>query len=108
MKRLIKVAENKDVRIPEMYLVKIENAIGAAIDPSEENQFSGFEEIDDLTKTRAREIYNKVDEIRAIFYLKYVLKKGIDQSQIFSFLFDVIIGGKDQEAWVREKFGSHD
>jgi hypothetical protein len=99
---------SKEVRIPETYLRKIEEAIGAKIDAGEQNQFSNYLEVDELTKARAREIYYKVDELRAIFYLKFVLANGVDRSKIFSFLFDVIIGGMDQEVWAREELGSHD
>lgn len=97
--------ENREIKIPDMYLRKIEEAIGSKIDSGEEHKFPDFSEVDELTKIRVREIYYKVDEIRAIFYLKYVLKSGVDRSHIFSFLFDVILGEMDQKEWVRQEFG---
>lgn len=84
---------SREVRIPDLYIRKIEEAVGAVLDLSEENKFASFDEVDELTKNRAKEIYYKVDEIRAIFYLKYVLKKGVERAHIFYFLFDVVIGG---------------
>lgn len=97
---------NKEIRIPEVYLKKIEEAIGAKILLEEQGRFSSFLEIDDPTKERAKEIYEKVDEIRAISYLKFVLAKDIDRSKIFSFLFDVVIGGMDPNVWAKEELGS--
>ncbi|AZZ92396.1 hypothetical protein EUZ85_17365 [Hahella sp. KA22] len=99
---------SKDVRIPEMYLRKIEAAIGATIDPSEESMFSSFQEVDEITKSRARDIYYKLDELRAESYLKYVLSEKLDRSHIFSFLVDVIIGGMDLDEWTKEELGASD
>ncbi|WP_041598366.1 hypothetical protein [Hahella chejuensis] len=97
---------SKDVRIPEMYLRKIEAAIGSTIDPSEESMFSSFQEVDEITKSRARDIYYNLDELRAESYLKYVLSEKLDRSHIFSFLIDVIIGGMDLDEWAREELSS--
>ncbi len=102
------VENNKEMRIPEIYLKKIEEAIGAKIVLGEQGQFSSFLEIDDLTKARAKQIYEKVDEIRAVSYLKFVLAKDVDHSKIFSFLFDVIISDMDSKVWAREELGSYE
>lgn len=97
---------HKEMRILEIYLKKIEEAIGAKLLSGDQGKFPSFLEIDDLTKERAKEIYNKVDELRAMSYLKFVLAQDVDRSKIFSFLFDVIIGGMDQEVWAKEELGS--
>ena len=95
-------AEKKEVRI--MYLEKIERIIGASVDPNEEGKFASFREVDELTRSRVREIYYKLDELRAKSYLKYFLPKNIDdEGHLFSFLFDVVIDGMDQNEWEKEK-----
>ncbi|WP_226643251.1 hypothetical protein [Microbulbifer variabilis] len=96
---------NKEVRIPPMHLRKIEKVIGVAVSPDEEGKFSSFQEVDELTRSRVREIYYQLDELRAIAYLKYFLPKKLDREHMFSFLSDVIIGGMDQDEWVKEELG---
>lgn len=92
----------KEVRIPEIYLRRIEQVIGAAIDPNDEGKFASFREVDEITKARVRDIYSQVDELRAKAYLTYLLPKGIDRGHVFSFLFDVIIDGMDLDDWERD------
>lgn len=92
----------REIRIPEMYLKKIEKVIGV-IDPNEGGKFASYREVDELTKSRIREIYCQLDELRAESYLKFVLSKDVDRSYIFSFLFDVIIDGMNKDDWEREK-----
>ncbi len=95
-------ADKKEVKI--MYLEKIEQVIGEIIDPDDEGKFSSFREVDALTKLRVRKIYNQLDEVRARSYLKFFLPKNIDnEGHLFSFLFDVIIDGMDQDDWERDK-----
>lgn len=90
---------SKEVRMPEMYRKKIEKAIGEPIDVKDENQFFEFDDIDDKTMARIRRIYHEVDEIRAIFYLKFVMASKVDDMCAFSFLFDVVIGQMDRSEW---------
>ncbi|HTF97299.1 MAG TPA: hypothetical protein VL995_14270 [Cellvibrio sp.] len=91
-----------EIRMPEMYLKKIEKVIGA-IDSSDGGKFASYQEVDGLTKFRIKEIYYQLDELKAESYLKFVLSKQVDRSYIFSFLFDVIIDDMDQNEWEREK-----
>ena len=97
-------SEKKEVKIPEMYLRKIEQVIGMAVDPSDENKFSSFQEVDDLTRSRAREICNQIDELRAERYLKYLISDNLGR-YVFSFLTDVITGSMEEEEWIRKNFG---
>ena len=93
----------KEVRIPEMYLRKIERVIGASVDPNDEGKFASFREVDEITKSRVRDIYSQIDELRAKAYLSYVLHKNLEREHIFSYLFDVIIDGMGIDDWERDK-----
>lgn len=88
--------KDKEIRIPDMYLKKIEKVIGT-IDPNDGNKFSSFQEVDALTKARVREICNQLDELKAESYLKFIFSKEVERKHIFSFLVDVIVGGMDQD-----------
>lgn len=93
----------KKVRIPEMYLRKIEQVIGAAVDPNDEGKFASFREVDEITKSIVRNICSQIDELRAKAYLNYVLHKSVEREYIFSYLFDVIIDGMSIDDWERDK-----
>lgn len=97
-------ADKKEVKIPEMYLRKIEQVIGMAVDPNDENKFSNFRDVDDLTRRRAKDIYNQIDELRAERYLKYLISDDLG-SYVFSFLVDVVTGSMDEEEWIKKNFG---
>ena len=89
----------KAVRIAEIHLKHIEQIIGVEVDANEKAKFASFSDIDELTKSRVRDIYSQSDELRAQAYLIYLLPKNIDRSKVFSFLFEVIIEGMNQEEW---------
>lgn len=96
------MANKKPIKI--IYLKEIEKIIATAVDPNDEGKFSSFREIDEITKSHVREIYNQLDELRAKSYLSYFLSKNLDkEGHVFSFLFDVIISGMDQDEWERER-----
>ncbi|WP_444902987.1 hypothetical protein ACJJIU_14315 [Microbulbifer sp. CnH-101-E] len=96
---------NNEVRIHRMHLKKIEKVIGVAVTPVEEGKFSSYQEIDELTRSRVREICHQEDELRAEAYLKYLLSKDLDRGYVFSFIINVIIGGMDQDEWVKKNLG---
>ncbi|WP_444896307.1 hypothetical protein [Microbulbifer sp. SSSA005] len=98
---------DREVRIPRIYLRKIEKVIGV-VTPDEESKFADFQEVDELTRNRVREIYYQLAELRAEAYLKYLLSRNIDRGHMFSFVLDVIIGGMDQDEWLKEKLGQSD
>lgn len=93
----------KEIRIPEMYLNKIEQVIGSTLDPNDEGKFSSFRDIDEITTSRVRNICSQIDELRAKAYLNYVLHKSVERGYIFSYLFDVIIDGMGIDDWGRDK-----
>ena len=89
----------KEVRIAEIHLRNIERIIGTTVKPSEGAKFASFLDVDELTKSRLRDIYTQSDELRAQAYLAYLLPKHVDRSHVFSFLVNVIIGGMSLEDW---------
>ncbi|MBU1554313.1 MAG: hypothetical protein KKA68_19860 [Gammaproteobacteria bacterium] len=95
--------DKKEIRIPEMYLNKIEQVIGAAVDPNDEGKFASFRAVDEITKSIVRNIFFQIDELRAKAYLNYVLHKNVERGYIFSYLFDVIVDGMSIDDWERGK-----
>jgi len=89
----------RQVRIAEIHLKHIEQIIGVKVNANEQAKFASFSDIDEVTKSRVRDIYSQSDELRAQAYLIYLLPKNIDRSKVFNFLFSVIIEGMNLEEW---------
>ena len=96
---------NRDVRIPEMYLRKIEKIIGEEVNVRDENKFLNFREVDELTKSRLREIYMKENELVADRYLKYLTSKELHK-YTFVFLIEVVVDKMNLDEWIDKELNS--
>lgn len=96
-------ANKKEVRIYTVYLRNIERIIGAPVDPNEEGKFANYRDVDELTKSRIRDIFDQSNDLTTRAYLTYLLSDDINPRYLSSFIVDVAIDGMDQDEWEKNK-----